>query len=242
MRPPAVGAGRYQPHQCSVFLTPMFLWAADGDLPAARQAALETLNAYRARSAISLITAATLIAFELAILALLSQSLDDDLSPALALRFRSNANSLDRSAERNHQLLEQQRIPTAEHLTEERAAAAVAEAQQRVQQVAASLQASRAAEPAPAHPAAQPAAASPPPAPMNEAERRTAWAQAMATVAAECRADLDRLPPAERAKEMMRINTLTESASALVAGIAPIGHPGTPPAVGFTAPAGTPGA
>jgi hypothetical protein len=77
---------------------------------------------------------------------------------------------------------------------------------------------------------------------MNEAERRTAWAQAMATVAAECRADLDRLPPAERAKEMMRINVLTESASALVAGIAPIGHPGTPPAVGLTAPAGDPGA
>src|SRR5689334_3988616 len=109
-----------------VFLTPMFLWAADGDLVLARQAALETLNAYCARSAISLITAATLIAFELATLASLSQSLADDLPPQLALRFRSNANSLDRSAERNRQLLEQQRIPAgAEHLTEERAAVAV---------------------------------------------------------------------------------------------------------------------
>jgi hypothetical protein len=79
---------------------------------------------------------------------------------ALALRFRSNANSLDRSAERNHQLLEQQRIPAAaEHLTEERAAAAVAEAQQRVQQVAASLQA-RAALPNPPRRARRP---NPPP-------------------------------------------------------------------------------
>jgi hypothetical protein len=62
---------------------------------------------------------------------------------------------------------------------------------------------------------------------MSEAERRTVWAQAMADVAAECKADLDRLPPAERAKEMMRINLLTESASALVTGIAPqMGQPG----------------
>jgi hypothetical protein len=49
----------------------------------------------------------------------------------------------------------------------------------------------------------------------------------MATVAAEFTADLDKLPEAERVKEMMRIRVLTDSASALVAGIAPpAGNPG----------------
>src|SRR3954471_2247523 len=139
-----------------IFLPPMFLWAADGDLILARQVALEALNAYRVRSAIGLVTAAKLVAFELASLASLSQSLADDITPQLALRFRSNANSLDRASERNRQVLEQQRIPAAaEHLTEERAAASVAEAQKRVQQAAASLQAASPPAPAPAPPAAR---------------------------------------------------------------------------------------
>src|SRR5689334_1109693 len=138
-----------------IFLTPMFLWAADGDLTAARQAALETLNAYGARTAISLVTAARLIAFELATLASLSQSLDDGITPQLALRLRGNANSLARAADRTRQALERQRIPAGtEHLTQERAAAAVAEAQLRVQQAAASLDQA----PPPAAPAAAPPA------------------------------------------------------------------------------------
>ncbi|MFL5256236.1 MAG: hypothetical protein ACJ8AI_25730, partial [Rhodopila sp.] len=104
---------------------------------------------------------------------------------------------------------------------------AVAEAQQRVQQAVASLR-------PPVQPVGQPAAqfaTQPPTAPMpqpwtSDEQRRTAWVDAMAHVAAEFTADLDKLPPAERAKEMMRIRALTESASALVAGItSPIGHP-----------------
>src|SRR3954453_16087877 len=123
-----------------IFLTPMFLYVSDGDLPRARQAAVETLNAYGARSLLGMVIAAKIIAYEIAALASLSQSLTDDISPQLALRFRGNANSLDRAADRNRQLLEQQRIPAgAERLTEENAAAAVAEAQQRVQQAVASL-------------------------------------------------------------------------------------------------------
>jgi hypothetical protein len=211
-----------------IFLTPMFLYVSDGDLPRARQAAVETLNAYGARSVVGVVIAAKIIAYEIAALASLTQSLADDISPQLALRFRGNANSLDRSADRNRQLLEQQRTPAgAERLTEENAAAAVAEAQQRVQQAVASLR-------PPVQPVGQPAAqfaTQPPTAPMpqprtSDEQRRTAWADAMAHVAAEFTADLDKLPPAERAKEMMRIRALTESASALVAGItSPIGHP-----------------
>jgi hypothetical protein len=224
-----------------IFLTPMFLCVSDGDIPRARQAAAETLNAYGARSVLGVVIAAKLIAYELAALASLSQSMADDISPSLVLRFRGNANTLDLAADRNRQLLAQQRIPAgAERYTEEQAAAAVAEAQKRVQQAVASLRpaaqpAAARAQPAPTRPAptrpapTQPAATepaatqSPPtqPAPMSDAEHRTAWADAMATVAAEFTADLDKLPPAERAKEMIRINLLTESASALVAGIVP---------------------
>src|SRR3954470_20988175 len=190
-----------------ILLTPMFLCIGDGDILLARRAALETLNAYRVPTALSLITVAKIIAFELATICSLSQSMTEDITPQLALRFRSNANTLDRSSERNRQALEQQRIPAgAERLTQENAAAAVAEAQEGVQQAVASLQAT-------SRPAAAPA--------MSDEQRRTAWAQAMASVAAEFTADLDKLPPAERAKEMIRINTLTQSASALVAGIAP---------------------
>jgi hypothetical protein len=211
-----------------VLLTPMFLCVSDGDIPCARQAAVDTLNAYGARSVLGVIIAAKIIAYELAALASLSQSMADDISPQLALRFRGNANSLDRAAERNRQLLERQRIPAgAERLTEENAAAAVAEAQKRVQQAVASLRAPAqpAAQPA-GPPAIQPAMGPMPQADLGDEQRRTAWAQAMAHVAAEFTADLDRLPPAERAKEMMRIRALTESASALVAGItSPIGHP-----------------
>src|SRR3954451_7030688 len=125
-----------------IFLTPMFLYVSDGDLPRARQAAVETLNAFGARSVLGMVIAAKIIAYELATLASLSQSMTDDISPQLALRFRSNANSLDRAADRNRQLLERQRIPAgAERYTEEQAATAVAEAQQRVQQAVASLRA-----------------------------------------------------------------------------------------------------
>ncbi|MFL5282197.1 MAG: hypothetical protein ACJ8AW_14725 [Rhodopila sp.] len=206
-----------------VLLTPMFLCVSDGDIPRARQAAAETLNAYGARSLLGVVLAAKIIAYELAALASLSQSMADDISPQLALRFRGNANSLDRAADRNRQLLERQRIPAgAERYTEEQAATAVAEAQQRVQQAVASLRpaAQSVTRPA-AQPEAQPATAPTPQPRMSDEQRRAAWADAMATVAAEFTADLDKLLPAERAKEMMRIRVLTESASALVAGITP---------------------
>src|SRR3954447_13718182 len=123
-----------------IFLTPMFLSISDGDLPRARQAAVDTLNAYGARSVLGLVIAAKIIAYEIAALASLSQSLTDDISPQLALRFRGNATSLDRAADRNRALLERQRLPTgADRYTEEKAAAEVAEAQMRVQQAVASL-------------------------------------------------------------------------------------------------------
>jgi hypothetical protein len=210
-----------------IFLTPMFLYVSDGDLPRARQAAVETLNAYGARSLLGMVIAAKIIAYEIAALASLSQSLTDDISPQLALRFRGNAVSLDRAADRNRALLERQRLPTgADRYTEEKSAAEVAEAQMRVQQAVASLRPAAQPAAAPATPPAPgPVTPPTPQAPMGDAVNRTAWASAMAAVAAEFQADFDTLPPAERTKEMMRIQVLTDSASALVAGIAPpMGH------------------
>ena len=50
---------------------------------------------------------AKIIAFELAALSSLSLPMGDDISPSLATHLRANANSLDRSAERNRLMLEQ---------------------------------------------------------------------------------------------------------------------------------------
>src|SRR5690349_5507359 len=93
------------------FLAPMFLWA--GDIALARAAAIETLNAYRVTTHRSLITAAKIIAFELAALCSLSQSMAEDTAVALALRLRNNASSMDRAAERNRQALEHEQRAAA---------------------------------------------------------------------------------------------------------------------------------
>jgi hypothetical protein len=204
------------------FLAPMFLWA--GDIALARAAAIETLNAYRISSHRSLFTAAKIIAFELATLCSLSQSMAEDIAVPLALRLRGNAISLDRAADRNRQALENDEkaaamVASTAHLAEQ-AAAAVAEARQAVRDARARAQATPApvppapvAPPAPAlqrhAPAAQPAptllvcasAAQPTPAPRAQApatdqQWNTAWADAMAEVAAEFTAGLPGLPPA----------------------------------------------
>ncbi|PPQ38288.1 hypothetical protein CCS01_02350, partial [Rhodopila globiformis] len=54
--------------------------------------------------------------------------------------------------------------------------------------------------------------------PANKQLWRTIWADAMAEVAAEFTAGLDSLPPAERADELVRIQSLTEAARLLSAG------------------------
>src|SRR4051812_48261745 len=131
------------------FLTPMFLWV--GDIALARAAAVETLNAYRIASHRSLFTAAKIIAFDLATLCSLSQSMAEDIAIPLALRLRNNANSMDRAAERNRQALETEQRAAAiaaktARFGEEAAVAAVAAAQQAVHEAKAATRAA----PAPA--------------------------------------------------------------------------------------------
>ncbi len=145
----------------------MFLWSTGGDVAYARLAAMETLEAYRATGPRSLITATKIIAFELAALWSLSQSMSDEISLSLALRLRGNASSMNRAAERNRQILEQDcRIAEAPDLPSEAALEkAVAETQTMVQQANARIrdaQPPRAAAPVAAAPvAAAPVAAAP---------------------------------------------------------------------------------
>ena len=203
-------------------LAPMFLWSTGGDVAYARLAAMETLEAYRATGPRSLITATKIIAFELAALWSLSQSMSDEISLSMTLRLRGNANSMDRAAERNRQTLEQDcRIAESADLPSEAALEeAVANAQTMVREANARIRASQRPQ--------APVAAAPAPnlAPMPEDQRRAAWAGAMAQVAGELTADMGNLSPKERAAEMMRVEALTEAAAALVSG-APL--PAFPP-------------
>jgi hypothetical protein len=244
------------------FLAPMFLWACEGDVDLARIAAAETLDEFGILDHRGMITAARIIAYELAALSSLSQSMEDDIPPALALRLRSNANSLDRAAERNRQALAlEQRAARAQPVDVDAVAASVAETQELVRAARARAQAAPVPDtprPAGAAPQGRPARS---PAPMPDAPVRpsptpqmppqatparqgqpketqalwnTIWAEAMADVAAEFTADLARLPPAERAMEKARIDLLLEASTALASGTAaPYGNP--------LAPAGRPG-
>jgi hypothetical protein len=86
-------------------LAPMFLGVTGGDIDFARMAAVETVNAYRARNRADLIAIAQIIAFGLAALGSLSLSMADDITVSMALRLRGNANACNRSAEQNRRVL-----------------------------------------------------------------------------------------------------------------------------------------
>ncbi|MDQ2762754.1 MAG: hypothetical protein M3Y22_04490 [Pseudomonadota bacterium] len=83
------------------FLVPMFVGVSDGDVRLARMAAIETVNAYRARNHADLIAVAQIVAFGLAALGSLSLSMADELTLSMTLRLRGNAIACNRSAERN---------------------------------------------------------------------------------------------------------------------------------------------
>jgi hypothetical protein len=86
-------------------LAPMFLGLTAGDIGLARMAALETVNAYRARDHADLIAITQIIGFGLAALTSLSLSMADDISASMVLRLRGNANACNRSAEQNRRAL-----------------------------------------------------------------------------------------------------------------------------------------
>jgi hypothetical protein len=205
-------------------LAPMFLWSTAGDIGLAYKAAAQTVNEFRITNRLSLFTVAKIIAFDIATLSSLSLSMYEDVDMVLALRLRGNANSLDRSAERNRRLLEQQSHAAAPEASVE---AKIEEAQRMVAEAKAKVQAARPAaesQPAPA-PVAKPEASAPAPVPSSvrtaAGRPQTAWADAMTAVAAEFAAGLKDLPPDEQWKEMARIKALTTAAGDLTSGLAP---------------------
>lgn len=92
-----------------VFLVPMFLGASAGDVGFARMAAAETVNTYRARNHLDLVSVAQIIAFGLTALGSLSLSMADNLSLSMTLRLRGNAVALNRASEQTRRGLDKRR-------------------------------------------------------------------------------------------------------------------------------------
>ncbi len=88
------------------FLAPLFLDAVAGDTAAAREAARALLAGYNPRTDKELRRAALIIAFDFGALDALSRSIADDLSVNQVLRFRGNANALNRSSLQNQKALD----------------------------------------------------------------------------------------------------------------------------------------
>ena len=223
-------------------LAPMFLTSANGDISFARLAALETINAYRARTQVDLLAIAHVIAFGLGALGSLSLSMLDDLPPKLILRFRANAATLHRCAEQSRRALPEPQQPDVEFTPADAAneAVTIAQVADTQKRVAATQAAAETARPAPAPmptaiAAPIPAAiAKSQPAPASDAAYQSAWAAAMNTVAAEFVADMAHLPPAERKQASRRAAILSSCAHQILTGTAT--QPLRPSAAGMVTP------
>jgi hypothetical protein len=219
-----------------LLIAPMFLTASGGDLAFARMAACETINAYGAKDHLDLLSIAQVLGYSLAALGSLSLSMSDDISLAMTLRLRGNANALNRCAEQNRRALRDRRPEPEPSQAPEPAAteyenavlASVAETQKRVAQVQSRLKAEAPAAPqAHAAPQAPTPAAAPTPASLTHRENNAIWAAGMAEVAAEYTASLIHLPPAERRAATIRVTALNSAANALLEGaVAPRLRPG----------------
>ena len=88
-------------------LAPMFMAAAGNQAHLARMAAIEAVNAYRARTSADLIAVAHIVSFGLAAVSALGLAMADNLSLSMTLRLRGNANALSRVAERNRRALKE---------------------------------------------------------------------------------------------------------------------------------------
>jgi hypothetical protein len=209
-------------------LAPMFLGVTGGNIPLARAAALETINAYRAHNSVGLLAVVQIIAFGLAAIGSLSLSLDDNVPVKMALRLRGNANACDRSAERNRRALQAAQLLQKTQEAEENEA----------------FFDTIFAEPEPAEPAKEPpmepkAFLTPdaerllaaeaearlqnnpighaPKTPAKPASNQQAWAQAMQREADKITANLPNLKPAERQHAMMQADTLRTTAKGILA-------------------------
>jgi hypothetical protein len=215
-------------------LAPMFLSVSGGDIGFARMAAIETVNAYRARNQMDLIAIAQIIGFGLAALGSLSLSMADDISLSMTLRLRGNANALNRSAEQNRRALTKSRgedpmphhaetapeaetppVTSHEDLNDGALAVEMASAQK----LAAAAPPRRQAEQEPAIQPPAPAPASTAAAQMTAENRHQAmWAIAIVKEAGEITASIPNLPVAERKAAAIRAGVLSSTANELLTG------------------------
>jgi len=227
-------------------LAPLFLVASDGDIQFARMAAIETINAYRARNPADLIVIAQVIACSLSALGSLSLAMADNLSVAMTLRLRGNAVALNRIAEQNRRALCEARPETAPvpefdpesdlDFDEVTVIANVAATQERAAQAVARMQGeAKASRPPPTQtqaPAVPPPSAIPPASPISppsaaseptpaDRERHAIWGAAAARVAQEYTASLPFLSPVERKNATIRAAALSSCANQLLAGNGP---------------------
>jgi hypothetical protein len=182
------------------FLAPLLMAAGILD---GRLAAIEAMAAYKAGGRGQAVTVARVVGFAFASLDSLRLSAAASVSLSMKLKLRGNANALNRSTVHNTAELE---IP---HRDAEQTARALPEQDDRAAQAAtlASLEqvqgmVRQAGDPPPAESA-------------GDRYRRLAWAKAMTGVAAECASDLEKLPPAQRRAQMIRIGVLTDTARGL---------------------------
>jgi len=226
------------------FLAPMFISVSGGDINYARMAAIETVNAYRARNHADLIAIAQIVAFGLAALGSLSLSMADDISLSMTLRLRGNANALNRSAEQNRRALTASRatgpVPHhAETAGEPENQPALANHDRNGTEPAAGTEAAKNTDAQSTLKIGQvPAGQAPLPAPAPTAaetvarlaaERRhhAIWATAMVKEAAKLTASIPNLPQAERHAASIRAAVLSSTANELLAGAS---SPPGPPA------------
>jgi hypothetical protein len=247
-------------------LAPMFLGVSAGDIGLARMAATETVAAYRAHNQADLIAIAQIIAFGLAALGSLSQSLDDDISPSTALRLRGNANACNRSAEQNRRAFTKSHAndPAPRHAPEPEPPPAFPETDvppqpdklltpEAEQELAAEARVRlQTPEQTPVPPPSLIRSTAP-----STAENRhqEMWAIAMVNEASEITAGIANLPLAERNAASIRAATLSSTAHDLLYGAPPppllpgsrarITHPGlngtqqhTPPGSVVESPSG----
>jgi hypothetical protein len=202
-------------------LAPMFLWSTAGDIRLAYAAAAETVNEYRAANRLSLMTVAKIIAFDIATLSSLSQSMHEDTPVVLALRLRGNANSLDRSGERNRRALEAASHSAPARAAEEPVESQIAHAQQMILDAKTRINAARSSAPEPAAHTAPPAAEAATDAAARTQTEQPAWPGAMTAVAEAFAAGLEDVPPGQQWTEMARIMALTAEAADIATAAAP---------------------
>jgi hypothetical protein len=87
-----------------LFLMPYFLFITP-DRKLARAEALATLESYGARSRSQVLAAVQVVAFGFSALDLLAEAKATEMSPAMRLRFRACANSLNRSGQQTEKAL-----------------------------------------------------------------------------------------------------------------------------------------